>query len=828
MPTPIYVVAGQSNAGSLTYTGLYGDLAGEKGDYILLDLSVGGTSLRPRLDKVDWHPIPDGDQRTGELYLQLLDMVDTAIASHGDAYFAGLIWVQGEADTGTVTEPADYKLYLEALIDDLQSRYAGLEIAVVALGESNPTAPLRPNWASVRETQLGIAEGREGVFVLDPDPLVGLRPEGNAAYRDTIHYDSVTSDTLLRAALDLFTPPSAFINIAPIVGTELDDVIPAGQTGRATVYGQAGNDTITGGAFGDILSGGDGDDMLRGEGGDDKLEGGAGSDTLIGGAGNDTYYIRFAPDTLVEDVDGGHDSVVSAIDFTLPDNIEDLYAAPLVTRGLQLSGNALGNLIEGSDLADILRGFAGNDTLRGGGGDDLLLGGAGDDFLDGGGQNDIVIGGTGNDTYKLYAGSPKPTEDPGSGFDTLIARYNIDLSTDFPNFEAVTLLGTARAATGNDANNTLRGNDVGNRLIGNGGDDTIFGGGGRDYIDGGTGADNMFGGDDGDAYYVDNAGDRVREFAGGGTDVVYASVDFALPDHVEVLRLSGSAQAGIGNAEANRIFAGDLDTLMNGKGGNDVLLAGIGNDRLLGGDGNDILFAGEGDDALDGGAGADFLKGEAGADTLRGGDGKDRLSGGAGTDSLIGGAGDDVVQGGDDNDVLRGDEGDDLLVGGAGADRMFGGEGADAIYGGGSDDSLIGGAGADYLNGGGGNDSIYGGTGADLMAGGRGADLFVFDAGDFDGLAEGDFDKILDFSQDEQDVIRLNLIDAIDSGEGDETNDRFTFIEAAEFSGTAGELRYEQGDGFTLVKGDTDGDGAADLTIVIDGLFDLTVQDFAL
>ena len=58
--------------------------------------------------------------------------------------------------------------------------------------------------------------------------------------------------------------------------------------------------------------------------------------------------------------------------------------------------------------------------------------------------------------------------------------------------------------------------------------------------------------------------------------------------------------------------------------------------------------------------------------------------------------------------------------------------------------------------------------------------------------------------------------------------DDFTFIGDAEFSGTAGELRYEQSDMFTAVYGDTDGDGMADFTIVLDGQVDLVMQDFVL
>ena len=60
----------------------------------------------------------------------------------------------------------------------------------------------------------------------------------------------------------------------------------------------------------------------------------------------------------------------------------------------------------------------------------------------------------------------------------------------------------------------------------------------------------------------------------------------------------------------------DSDTL-EGRGGNDLLIASFGNDILDGGDGDDTLLAGAGDDTLIGGAGSDIADGEGGSDTFR-------------------------------------------------------------------------------------------------------------------------------------------------------------------------------------------------------------------
>ena len=60
------------------------------------------------------------------------------------------------------------------------------------------------------------------------------------------------------------------------------------------------------------------------------------------------------------------------------------------------------------------------------------------------------------------------------------------------------------------------------------GPDTLTGTGADDIIDGKEGADTMIGLAGNDICYVDNAGDQVIEAAGGGSDNVYASIDFTL------------------------------------------------------------------------------------------------------------------------------------------------------------------------------------------------------------------------------------------------------------------------------------------------------------
>jgi len=297
-------------------------------------------------------------------------------------------------------------------------------------------------------------------------------------------------------------------------------------------------------------------------------------------------------------------------------------------------------------------------------------------------------------------------------------------------------------------------------------------------------------------------------------------------------------------------------------------VATAGNDTLTGTDGKDALHLLAGNDTIHALAGADSLYGDAGADLLYGGDdndllyggtendrlygeaGSDTLDGGTGVNTLYGGAGDDIyiVRSADDKLIEYGNAGSDLVrsyiditlganvekaslygdahaaTGNALANTLTGGIGDDLLSGLGGDDSLAGGAGADTLVGGDGKDMLRGGLGKDVLTGGTLADMFVFDDGET-GATASTADRITDFHQAEHDHISLSAVDANNATAAD---DRFVFIGTAAFGHHAGELRYAAVGGNTLVYGDTNGDGVADLVIQLDGSFSLTGLDFVL
>ena len=71
-------------------------------------------------------------------------------------------------------------------------------------------------------------------------------------------------------------------------GDGTNDIIEAGDYGKATLNGLDGSDFLRGTKEADTLSGGDGDDTLIGREGNDVLNGGSGQNTYLPGKGNDT------------------------------------------------------------------------------------------------------------------------------------------------------------------------------------------------------------------------------------------------------------------------------------------------------------------------------------------------------------------------------------------------------------------------------------------------------------------------------------------------------------------------------------------------------------
>ena len=433
---------------------------------------------------------------------------------------------------------------------------------------------------------------------------------------------------------------------------------------QAAFYGTSGDDTITAGT---------GVDVIRGLSGNDTLNGGTGADILEGGAGNDTYIVDDSNDLVVEFDGEGMDTVQSSGNFALGAHVENLTLTGSST--INGTGNSLANIIVGNTGNNVLAGLGGADTINGGNGTDTVTYAASDAAV----------------TVNLLA----VTASGGDAAGDIISNIENLIGSQFDDI--------------------LTGNTAVNVLSGLGGNDTLEGGDGNDTLDGGEGADVLRGGIGNDTYTVDDAGDGVVENLNGGTDLVQASISYALGDNVENLTLLGSlALNGTGNVLGNTLIGNTAMNELSGGDGNDILQGLAGDDSLQGGIGNDALDGGIGADSMSGGVGNDNYVVDDLGDVLfeNLNEGTDSVSSsitltlaanienltltgsglinGTGSDlanTIAGNTGNNILSGLDGNDTLNGGNGNDVLLGGAGNDVLNGGSGADQMGGGAGNDS---------------------------------------------------------------------------------------------------------------------------------------------
>ena len=162
-------------------------------------------------------------------------------------------------------------------------------------------------------------------------------------------------------------------------------------------------------------------------------------------------------------------------------------------------------------------------------------------------------------------------------------------------------------------------------------------------------------------------------------------------------------------------------------------------------------------------------------------------------------------------------------INGSGSPSLRTSQEEDTVYAQGGNDTVQGLGGDDWLYGDAGNDTLTGGAGADRLTGGVGQDQFVYTlVSESTGAA---MDVIADFLRSQGDRISLSAIDANSVAGG---NQAFAFIGASAFSNVAGQLRYQASGGNTIVSGDVNGDGVADLQIQLTGTISLVASDFIL
>lgn len=575
---------------------------------------------------------------------------------------------------------------------------------------------------------------------------------------------------------------------------------------------------------------------------------------MQGGAGDDTYLVRSGLDQVIEAAGGGNDHVIAHVSFALAtgQQVETLSVAT-GANGISLTGNALANQLNSAlDAAD---------TLAGGGGDDVY-------HLYHAGDQVIEVAGAGDDTVFAHANF---TLQAGSYLETLRAAGTHGLTligNSFANriYSSASFADTLAGGAGNDSYYLYRSTDVVIEGAGDGSDviyafanyalaptalvETLFASGsaGRNltgnaqanvFHSNALHADTLAGGAGNDIYHLCHSGDRVVEASGGGTDVIYAYVNYTLfaGSAVEQIWAQGSTGLALqGNTLAN-VFYSNLaraDTLSGGagndsyyvrhsadrvieaaNGGNDTIFASV-NHTLFAGSAVEIIrSAGSKGLALSGNELANSFQSNAlYADTLSGGAGNDTYHVRHIADRVI-----EAANGGSDTvfaytnhslfpasavETLRG-------VGSVGL-RLTG----NALG-----NSISGTSGNDTLDGGAGHDTLWGGLGKDLLKGGvdTQADQFVFRA-TAESAVGTNRDTISGFASGIDDID----LRAIDANLGLAGNQAFVFGTQPLAFGVWSVVSGPN----LLLRADVNGDKLADMEILLQGVTSVVRSDFLL
>jgi Ca2+-binding RTX toxin-like protein len=737
------------------------------------------------------------------------------------------------------------------------------------------------NWAASGLTQIIGGAGRDfitigigpaaGTYDMPSLPITGWDPISTNAWEHGGDF----------VVLSSVAPATSSVTLNALAGASFFQII-AGGRGNDILNGSANADTIDARAGGDTVNAGAGNDAIAivnnatpsgggfgapstnsGLGG--VWDGGDGTDVIsIGGTVNlqatllniegvhlQAAFIPPVPNTTIQyaaelTLDSAHIAMLPANAFfagegTVRFDIDD---------GQSFSIPSGYTITSGSDISYIIDAGIGDGlTFTGSNGDDEINLGRGSQTANGGDGNDVLnngvsilpgdglismLGGNGDDILIL----DNPTEgnvflDGGADNDLLqLHSYSVGAPGNAPIVHSVTSDGSGSGVTGIEAVQFVSVAGLPMALIADidAGFGTIIGGAGIDQM--------IFGVTAAGTYSMPNF--TLLNWNTNGGDIVGFGVT---ADATFAVTLNGRNDIGqffFGGLAADTFNGGAMSDRMFGVAGADIFNGNDGDDFLHvtassagatynGGSGNDTLVVDGSAGSFAGVTGIESVQLNAANLTLTG----SQFANGLAFTTALSGTGSITVNmdaginflsqgfaftGSSVTMTVNGTSGTDIIKCGTGVHTINAGDGVDQIRGG---------TAADIINGGDGNDKIIGFTGADIITGGAGSDQFrYFFQGD-SGIGAANSDRLTDFTIG-SDKLNFLLIDADAVAADDQA---FNFIGNAAFTNSGvGQIRYTNSGADLLVQADVNGDGVADMEIILQGLNGgtLTAGDFIL
>ncbi len=203
--TPVFLIMGQSNAEIMyNYSSIQDTLEELGSDAMVVKVANGGQSLaRPN---GEWNIVTgDGSDTPGSSYTELMQTVAQIKADTPDAYIAGALWLQGEADAVSDNVIGGYYDPLTTLFTEMRSDIGNdFPITIVGLSDyQHLHVEAREHIQSVQEQA---ALDLDNVYFIDTDQIIADNGLSQAdVMRDGLHYtvdffDRLANETLKEPA----------------------------------------------------------------------------------------------------------------------------------------------------------------------------------------------------------------------------------------------------------------------------------------------------------------------------------------------------------------------------------------------------------------------------------------------------------------------------------------------------------------------------------------------------------------------------------------------------------------------------------------------------